>query len=101
MALYLQTSQSGVPNLFGLPAPVYAGAVPDVAPTTVPTAAVHARSAREARIDKGETETALQDQRLANYQAKLMQEDLVSPVPNAMASAKALCSAGHSQIVYP
>ncbi len=35
-------SQSGVPNLFGLPAPVYAGTVPAGSPNTTPTAAEHA-----------------------------------------------------------
>ncbi len=35
------TSQGGVPNLFGLPAPVHAGTVPAGASNTVPTAAAH------------------------------------------------------------
>ncbi len=48
-------SQIGVPNLFGLPAPVYAGKVLAVAPNTAPTAAACARSASAARIDKSGT----------------------------------------------
>ncbi len=52
-------------------------------------------------IDNGGTEIALRDQRLANYEAKLRQEDSVSPVPIAMASANAPRSTGHSQMVYP
>ncbi len=80
-------SQSSVPNLFGLPAPVYAGTVPSGASYTTPMAAVSARSAPAARVDKSGTETALRDKRLANYKARLRQEGLVSPVPNAMASA--------------
>ncbi len=52
-------SQSGVPNLFGLPAPVYAGVVPAGASNTTPTAAACARSAPAARVDKSGTETAL------------------------------------------
>ncbi len=94
-------SQSRVPNLFGLPAPVYAATVPAVAPNTIPMAAASARSAHAARIDKSGTETALQDQRMANYEAKLKQEGSVSPVPNAMVSANAPHGAGHSQMVYP
>ncbi len=76
-----------MPNLFGLPAPVYAGTVPAGASYTTPMAAVSARSAPAARVDKSGTETALRDKRLANYKARLRQEGLVSPVPNAMASA--------------
>ncbi len=52
-------SQGGVPNLFGLPAPVYAGTVPAGAPNTTPTAAAHARSAPAARVNKSGTETDL------------------------------------------
>ena len=52
-------SQSGVPNLFGLPAPVYAGTVPAGQSNTTPMAAAHARSAPAARVDKSGTETAL------------------------------------------
>ena len=70
-------SQSGVPNLFGLPAPVHAGAVPAGATNTIPTAAARARSAPAARVDKSGIDTALRDQRLANYEAKLKQEDPV------------------------
>ncbi len=51
--------QSGVPNLFGLPAPVYAGAMLAGAPNTAPTAAESARSAPAARVDKSGTETTL------------------------------------------
>ncbi len=54
-------SQSGVPNLFGLPAPVYAGKVPAGASNTAPTAAAHARSTPAARGDKSGTETTLRD----------------------------------------
>ncbi len=94
-------SQSGLPNLFGLPAPVYAGTVPDVASNTAPTAAARTRSAPTARIDKSGTETALQDQCLANYEAKLRQEGSLAPVSNAMASANILHGAEYSQMVYP
>ncbi len=38
-------SHSGVPNLFVMPAPVYAGPVPAVASSTTPTAAARARNA--------------------------------------------------------
>ena len=54
-------SQSGVPNLFGLPAPVHAGTVPAGATNTVPTAAACARSAPAARVDKSGIDTALRD----------------------------------------
>ncbi len=54
-------SQSGVPNLFGLPAPVYAGTVLAGASNTAPTAAARARSTPSARVDKSGTETSLQD----------------------------------------
>ncbi len=62
-------SQSGVPNLFGLRAPVYAGTVPAVAANTVPTGVARARSAPAATIDKSGTENALRDQCLAKYEA--------------------------------
>ncbi len=94
-------SQSGVPNLFGLPAPVYAGTVLAGAPNTAPTAAARARSAPAASVDKSGTQTALQDQRLTNYEARLRQEDLVSPVPNAMTSASVPCGTEHSQMDHP
>ncbi len=45
-------SRSGVPNLFGLPAPVYAGTVPAGAPNTVPVAAALEKSAPAARVEK-------------------------------------------------
>ena len=54
-------SQGGVPNLFGLPAPVHAGTVPARASNTVPTAAARARSAPAARVDKSGIYTALRD----------------------------------------
>ncbi len=92
---------SGVPNLFGLLAPVYAGTVPAGAFSTTPAAAVHVRSAPAARVDKSGLETALQDQRLANYEARLSQEGSVSPVLNAMAGASILCGIGHSQGAHP
>ncbi len=93
-------SQSGVPNLFGLPAPVYAGTVPAGASNAAPMAAAHARSAPAARVDKSGTETALRDRRLANYEARLRQEGLVLPVLNAVASASNRCGADHSQMVH-
>ncbi len=93
-------SQSGVPKLFGLPAPVYAGTVPAGAPNTAPMAAARARSPPAARVDKSGTETALRDERLANYQGRLGQEGSVSPVPNAVAYASAPHSAEHSQMVH-
>ncbi len=77
-------SQGGVPNLFGLPAPAQAGTVPAGASNIVPTAAVRAKSAPAARVDKSGIETALQDRRLANYEARLKQEEPVSPVPTAV-----------------
>ncbi len=52
-------SQGGVPNLFGLLAPVHAVTVPAGASNPAPTAAECARSAPAARVDKGGTETAL------------------------------------------
>ncbi len=64
-------------------------------------AAAHARSTPAARVDKSGTETALQDQRLANYEARLKQEGSVSVVPNAMASASIPRGAEHSQMVRP
>ncbi len=62
-------SQSGVPNLVGLPAPVYAGTVLAGAPNTAPIAAACTRRAPPARVDKSGSETDLRDQHLANYQA--------------------------------
>ncbi len=94
-------SQSGVPNLFSLPAPVHAGTVPAGATNTVPTAAACARSTPAARVDKSEIDTALRDQRLANYEAKLKQVEPVSPIPTAVVSASAPRSAEHYQVVYP
>ncbi len=93
-------SQSGVPNLFSLPAPVYAGTVLGGAPNTAPTAAARARSAAAARVDKSGTETTLQDKRMANYEARLRQEGSASPVPNAMASASIPRGAEHSHTVH-
>ena len=52
-------SQGGVPNLFGLLAPVHAGTVPAGASNTTPMAAACARSAPAARVDNSGTETAL------------------------------------------
>ncbi len=94
-------SQGGVPNLFNLPAPVQAGTVPARAINTVPMAAAHARSAPAGRVDKSGIDTTFQDQRLANYEAKLQQEEPVSPVPTAVVSASAPRSAEHYQMVYP
>ncbi len=94
-------SQSGVSNLFGLSAPVYAETVPTGAPNTTPTAAVHARSAPAARVDKIGSETTLRDQLLGNYDARLRQEGSVSLVLNAMAGASVLCSIGHSHVAHP
>ena len=93
--------QSGVPNLFGLPAPVYAATVPTGASNTSPMAVAHARSAPAARVDKSGTETTLRDRRLANYEARLKQEGSVSPVLNAVASASTPCGIEHGQMVHP
>ncbi len=90
-------SESVVPNLFGLPAPVYARTVLAGAPNTTPMTAACTRSAPAARVNKSGTETALWDQRLANYEAKLRHEGSVSPVPNAMATASILCGAEHTR----
>ena len=54
-------SQGGVPNLFGLPAPVHTGTVPAGATSTVPTAAARATSAPAVRVDKSGVDTALRD----------------------------------------
>ena len=94
-------SQGCVPNLFSLPAPVYAGTVLAGAPYTVPTAAALARSAPAARVNKRGTETALRDRRLASYEARFKQEELVSPVSTAVVSASVPCSAEHGQMVHP
>ncbi len=48
--------QSGMPNLFGLPAPVYTGTVLAGAPNTAPKAAACARSTPAAWVDKSGTE---------------------------------------------
>ncbi len=90
-------SQGGVPNLFGLPAPVYAGTVSAGGTSTVPTAAARAKSAPAARVDKSGIDTTLRDRRLA----KLKQEGPVLPVPTAVVSASAPCGAEHYQVVYP
>ena len=90
-----------MPNLFGLPAPVHAGTVPAGASNTVPTAATPARSAPAARVDKSGVETALRDRRLANYEARLKQEEPVSLVPTAVVSASAPHSTEHYQTVHP
>ncbi len=87
-----------MPNLFGLPAQVYAATVPAGAPSTTPTVAAHARIAPEPRVDKSGSETTPGDQRLANYEARLRQEGSVSPVPNAMAGASDPRGAGPSQV---
>ncbi len=94
-------SQGGVPNLFGLPAPVYARIVPPGASITAPTATACTRSTHAARVDKCGTETTLRDRRLANYEARLKQEGSVSPVPNAVVSASAPHSVEHKQMVHP
>ncbi len=94
-------SQGGVPNLFGLPAPVHTETVPAGASNTIPTAAACARSAPAARVDKSGNETALQDQRLANYKARLKQEEPDSLVPTAVVSASAQHNAEHGQMVHP
>ncbi len=65
------SSQGGMPNLFGLPAPVYAGTVPSGASNTAPTGAARARSAPAATVDKSGTETSLQDRHLAIREARL------------------------------
>ncbi len=77
----------GVPNLFSLPAPAYAGTVPAGTPSTAPMAAACVKSAPAARVDKSGLETALKKQRLANCEARLRKEISISPVPNAMAGA--------------
>ncbi len=75
--------------------------MPAEAANTVPMAAVHARSAPAARVDKSGLDTALRDRRLANYEAKLKQEEPVSPVLTAVVSASAPRSTEHYQMVYP
>ncbi len=94
-------SQGGVPNLFGLPTPVHDGTVPAGASNTGPTAAARARSAPAARVDKSGIDTALRDRRLANYEARLKQEEPVSPIPTAVVSASAPRSAEHYQMAHP
>ncbi len=71
------SSQSSVPNLYGLPAPVYAGTVPAGASNTAPMAAACTRSAPAGRVSKSGTETTLRNRRLANYEARLKQEGSV------------------------
>ncbi len=93
------SSQGSVPNLFGLPAPVHAGTVPAGASNTIPMAAAHARSAPAARVDKSGSETALRDRRLANYEARLKQEEPVSLILTAVVSASTLRSAERYQMV--
>ncbi len=88
-------SQGDVPNLFGLPAPVYAGTVPAGTSNTTPMAAARARSAPAARVNKSGIDTVLRDRRLANYEAKFKQEEPTSPVSTAVVSASAPCSAEH------
>ncbi len=95
------SSQGGVSNLFGLPAPVHTGTVLAGSSNTTPMAAARARSTPVARIDKSGTETALRDRRLANYEARLKQEGPVSPVSTAVVSASAPRSAEHDQMVHP
>ncbi len=70
------------------------------ASNTTPLAVVHARSAPAARVDKSGTETALRDQRLANYEARLRQEGTVSTVLNAMVSASTPRGVEHGQMVH-
>ncbi len=64
-------------------------------------ATARARSAPAARVDKSGTETALQDRRLANYEARLKQEEPASLVPMAVVSVSAPRSAEHGQMVHP
>ncbi len=52
-------------------------------------------------VDKSGSDTALQDQRLANYEVRLRQEGSVSPVLNAMAGVSIPHGAGHSQVAQP
>ncbi len=92
---------SGVPNLFGLPAPVYVGTVPGGTPSTGRTAAARARSAPVARVDNSGSDTALQGQRLANYEARLRQEGSFSLVTNAMIGTSVLHSTEHIQVAQP
>ncbi len=75
--------------------------MPAGATNTVPTAAVRARSAPAARVDKSGVDTALRDQCLTNYEAKLKQEGVVSPVPTAVVSVSAPRSVEHYQMDYP
>ncbi len=93
-------SQGGVPNLFGLPAPVHTGTVPAGASNTTPMAAVRARSTPTARVNKSGIETALRDRRLAKYKARFKQEGPVLPVPTAVVSASTPHNAEHGQMVH-
>ena len=95
------SSHSDVPNLFGLPALVYTGTVPDGAPSTAPMAAACVISAPVARVDKSGSDTALRAQCLANYEARLRHEGSDSQVPNAMALASIPRGIGHSQVARP
>ena len=66
----------------------------------------HGRSACQKRscsqkVDKSGIDTALRDRRLANYEARLKQEEPVSAVPTAVVSASAPRSTEHCQMVYP
>ncbi len=63
-------------------------------------AAAHARSAPTAWVDKSVSEIALQDQRMAKYEARLRLEGSVLLVPNAMAGPSIPHGAGHSQAVH-
>ena len=92
-------SRGSVPNLFGLPAPVHTGTAPAGASNTVPTAAERVRSTPAAKVNKSGNETALRDRRLANYEARLKQEESDSPVPTAVVSASAPRSADAGQAV--
>ncbi len=92
-------SHSGVPNLLGLPAPVYAGTVLAGALSTAPMAAAHARGAPAARVDKSGSGTTLRDQRLANYEARLRQESSVPLVLNTMAGTRVSRGTVHGQVV--
>ncbi len=82
----------GVANLFGLPAPVYAVTVPVLAPSITPRAAACERSSLAAKVDKSGPDTIIQDQRLANYEARLRQEGSVhSPDCHGWCQCPAQC----------
>ncbi len=63
--------------------------------------AARAKSAPAARVDRGGIDTTLRDRRLANYEAKLKQEEPVSPAQTAVIGASAPRGAEHYQMVYP